>query len=149
MWIGRQIFYRPFQGVESYEPGCAGCDQRTFSHGSIVSRHDAGCLRWRQTAYDLRLQPRTQLSGSHPAGSRRASVTSPDKTCPPQWRSPTRPGRHKVAKRPLSLVQHDVTVVVAGHELSTFIGQIWMMLVKYILYNGQLCRPADAGRKST
>src|SRR6218665_3865813 len=37
LWIGRQGFYRPFQGVESYEPGCAGCDQRTFSHGSIVS----------------------------------------------------------------------------------------------------------------
>jgi len=46
---------------------------RTISHG-IVSRHDAGCRRWRQTAYDLRLQPRTQLSGNHPAGSRRASV---------------------------------------------------------------------------
>ena len=55
IWIGRQSFYRPFQGVESYEPGCAGCDQMTFSHGSIVSRHDAGCRRWRQTAYDLRL----------------------------------------------------------------------------------------------
>src|SRR6218665_3256929 len=83
--IGRQSFYRPFQGVESYEPGCAGCDQRTFSHGSIVSRHDAGCRRWRQTACDLRLQPRTQLSESHPAGSRRASVfpiTSPDETSP-------------------------------------------------------------------
>ena len=58
----RQSFYRPFQGVESYEPGCAGCDQRTFSHGCIVSRHDAGCRRWRRTACDLRLQPRTQLS---------------------------------------------------------------------------------------
>src|SRR6218665_2404489 len=80
-------------------------------------------------ACDLRLQPRTQLSGSHPAGSRRASIfpiTSPDEICPPQKRSPTRTGRHKVAKRPLSLVQHDVTVVVAGHELSTFVGQIWM-----------------------
>src|SRR6218665_418306 len=44
IWIGRQSFYRPFQGVESYEPGCAGCDQRTFSHSSIVSRHDSG---WR------------------------------------------------------------------------------------------------------
>ena len=40
---GRKSFYCPFQGVESYEPGCAGCDQRTFSHGSIVSRHYAGC----------------------------------------------------------------------------------------------------------
>src|SRR6218665_3686369 len=122
IWIGRQRFYRPFQGVESYEPGCTGCDQITFSHGSIVSRHDAGCRRWRQTACDLRLQPRIQLSRSHPAGSRRASVfplTSPDETCPPQKRSPTRPGRHKVAKRPLSLLQHDVTVVVAGRELST------------------------------
>src|SRR6218665_3681896 len=30
IWIGRQSFYRPFQGVESYEPACAGCDQRIF-----------------------------------------------------------------------------------------------------------------------
>src|SRR6218665_3895058 len=92
IWIGRQSFYRPFKGVESYEPGCAACDQRTFSPGSIVSRHDAGCRRWRQTAYDLRLLPRTQLSESHSAGSRRASVfpiTSSDETCPLQKRSPT------------------------------------------------------------
>src|SRR6218665_2531846 len=47
IWIGRQRLYRPFQGIESYEPACAGCDQRTFSHGSIVSRHDADCRQWR------------------------------------------------------------------------------------------------------
>src|SRR6218665_1519434 len=129
IWIGRQSFYRPFQGVENYEPGCAGSDQRTFSHGCVVSRHDAGCRRWRQTACDLQLQPRTQLSGNHPAGSRHTSafpLTSPDETCPPQKQSPTRPGRRTVVKRRLSLLQHGVTVVVAGRELSTSVGQIWM-----------------------
>src|SRR6218665_3461371 len=87
-------------------PGAKVVTRGLFSHGSNVSRLDAGCRRWRQTICDLRLQPRTQMSGSHPAGSCRASIfplTSPDEICPPQKQSPTKPGRPAVAKQLLSL----------------------------------------------
>src|SRR6218665_1464757 len=54
-------------------------------------------------------------------------VAAAPQSCPPQKRSPTRPGRHKVAKRPLSLVQHNVTVVVPVGD--RFYTMTWLTVI--------------------